>query len=500
MHKITLKFLDESIEQKYQQEHQSPKRRTHIKIFLLIFIILQIIKLTIAIINQNFALVYQLLGMISFTTLSKFFNINKEYHQRASIIYINICFSIYVIFLDPRLDTATMYYRGAHQMIINIINILGIEFLDSTITIIIMYSLRIFHLIYNSSIIDITSVIMGFGINFLLIIIVYLYHQAIRSQFLLTQIDQRWQGILQQILHNQKFILINYQIEKLQFQTVTSTFSQSIQSQEDVMKFLREAKVDYIENSSLEQYLFHKLQLFSQNCLKIVNHSINVKFNKQLISIDYSIFFGNQPTILIQTSQQIIQLQKQQVEKVCLLYLKLLTLFIKIIKQKIPFDQIQFHKLANKIQIQEIITSIWSQQMLSKEISLQKSLLKIQTFCNPNTMIQLVGSDQFINTIPKIFHLLLACIVDSSTSKLIKIKGQTMENQLKLIKIQGKFNLKKLNDYTRKIKNCLLLICKKIQAQKFCIELEFNEEIYQPFPNNKMPQLHFNYKKKKFNE
>jgi len=32
-------------------------------------------------------------------------------------------------------------------MVINIINVIGIEFLDSTMTIILLYSLRIFHLI-----------------------------------------------------------------------------------------------------------------------------------------------------------------------------------------------------------------------------------------------------------------------------------------------------------------------------------------------------------------
>ncbi|CAD8081333.1 unnamed protein product [Paramecium sonneborni] len=498
MHKLTLKFRDPSIEQKYQQEHQSPKRRIHIKILLLVLIVLLIIRLTVALINKNYEVIYPLLGTMPFIAFTKFFNFNKEQHQRALITYINIGYSIYLIFFETPLDTPVMYFKGAYQMTINIINILRIEFVESMITIILLLSFRLCHLILNNSIVNITSIIMGIGVNLFLIIIVYLYHKAIRSQFLLTKIDQRWENILKQILHNQKFILINYQIEKLQFQSVTSTFSQSIQSQEDVMRFLRESKVD--DNSSLEQYLFHKLQDLSQNYLKIVNHSINIKFDKQLISVDFSIFFGNQPTILIQTCQQQIYFQNQEVQNVCQSYLKLLTVFIKIIKKKIPLDYNQFHNLANKVQIQEIITSIWSQQMISKVISLEKSLLKMQKFCNPNTIIKLVGSDQFINTIPKIFYLLLACIMDSSTSQLIIIKGQTMENQLKLIKIQGQFKIKKLNNYTRKIKNYLLLICKEIKAQQFSINLELNEEIYQPFTNLVMPQYIFNYSKKRLTE
>ncbi|CAD8128421.1 unnamed protein product [Paramecium sonneborni] len=231
-----------------------------------------------------------------------------------------------------------------------------------------------------------------------------------------------------------------------------------------------------------------------------MNHSINIKFDKQLMSVDFSIFFGNQPTILIQTKEQHAEFQNEEVQKVCQLYLKLLTVFIKIIKKKIPFDYNQFHNLANKVQIQEIITSIQSQQMKTKIINLQKSLLKIEKFCSANTTIQLVGLDYFINTIPKIFYLLFACIVDSSTSESIIIKGQIIENQLKLIKIQGQFDITKLNDYTRRIKSYLLIICKEIKAQQFSINLEFNDEILQPFTNIKMPQLHFNYSKKKFTQ
>ncbi|CAK67126.1 unnamed protein product (macronuclear) [Paramecium tetraurelia] len=443
---------------------------------------------------QNYAVIYPSLGMIAFTALSKFFNIENVYHQRALIIYINICFSIYVIFFDPLLDTPTMYFRGAHQMAINIINILGIEFLDSTMTIILLYSLRILHLVQNSPSIDITTIILGFGANLSLIIIVYFYNKAIRSQFLLTKMDQRWENILKQILHNQKFILINYQVEKLQFQSITSTFSPTIQSQVEVMNFLREAKVD---NISLEQCLFYKLQEFSQKYLEIVNDSLNVKFDKQLIQVDFSIFFGNQPTILIQTSQSKLHIQNQEANKVSQLYLKLLTVFIKIIKEDIPFNYNQFHNLANKIQLQDKITQMWNKQMISKILSLKKSVSKIQAFCNPKSKIQLVGSDIFLNTIPKIFNLLLACILDSSTSELIIIKGESMENQLKIIKIQGTFNIRKLNQFTLKIKNYLLLICKEIKAEQYCINLELNEEILQPFNNNIMPQLHFNYSKKK---
>lgn len=81
---------------------------------MLFFVVLLIIKLTIALIFKNYAVAYPILGMIGCTAFSKFFNFNKEYHQRVLIIYINISFSIYVLFFDPPADTPTMYFRGAH--------------------------------------------------------------------------------------------------------------------------------------------------------------------------------------------------------------------------------------------------------------------------------------------------------------------------------------------------------------------------------------------------
>ncbi|CAD8101512.1 unnamed protein product [Paramecium sonneborni] len=40
-----------------------------------------------------------------------------------------------------------MYFRGSNQMAINIINLRGMEFFDSTNTIILLYSFRLFHLL-----------------------------------------------------------------------------------------------------------------------------------------------------------------------------------------------------------------------------------------------------------------------------------------------------------------------------------------------------------------
>ncbi|CAD8125056.1 unnamed protein product [Paramecium sonneborni] len=497
MHKITLKFLDQSIEQKYQIEHQCPKRKTHLKLFLLFFIVFQIIKLIIALIIKNYSAVYPTLGMMGCTAFSKCFNLNKEYHQRTLMIFINICFSIYVLFFDPHLDTPTMYFRGAHQMAINIINILGTEFIDSTVTIIMLYLLRIFHIVQNTSNLDITTIIMGLGANLAMVIMVYLYHKAIRSQFLLTKIDQRWENILKQILHNQQFILINYHMEKLQFQSISSTFSQTIQSQAEVLNFIRKAKV---ENDSLEKFLFHKLQDFSSNFLEIINHSLNVKFDKQLIQINYSIFFGNQPTILIQTSSSKLFSENSEIQKACHLYLKLMTVFIKIIKENKPFNKIQFHNLANKIQFQNLMISIWNKQIQSKTVSLKRSILKIQTFCNPSTKIQFIGSDQLIKTIPKIFYLLLASIVNCTINQQMIVKHEILQTQSNRIIFQGKFNIQKLNYSTTKIKYYLLLICKEIYADQFCINLELNDEILQPFYDRIIPKNQIGYLKKKLTQ
>ncbi|CAD8069748.1 unnamed protein product [Paramecium sonneborni] len=103
-------------------------------------------------------------------------------------------------------------------------------------------------------------------------------------------------------------------------------------------------------------------------------------------------------------------------------------------------------------------------------------VFKISTFCNPNAANQLFCSDLFINTIPKMFYLLSICIDDSSTSKLIIIKGWNIKIQLKIIKYLNEKKQELLTfSYTKKSK------------QK---SNEFTDII--------MPQSNFNYLKKNF--
>ncbi|CAK92287.1 unnamed protein product (macronuclear) [Paramecium tetraurelia] len=79
------------------------------------------------------------------------------------------------------------------------------------------------------------------------------------------------------------------------------------------------------------------------------------------------------------------------------------------------------------------------------------------------------------------------------TSELVIIKGETLETKSNRIRLQGKFNIRKLNYYTIKIKYQLQLICKEVNAEQFCIYLELNDEILSPFTNVIMPQFYFGY-------
>ncbi|CAK92286.1 unnamed protein product (macronuclear) [Paramecium tetraurelia] len=159
------------------------------------FIVFQSIKLAIALILQNYSVVYPIIGMVGSSAVTKLFNIKKEYHQPALIMFINISYTIYILFFDPHSYVPTMYFRGAHQMMINVINIIGSEFIDSTLSLIVLYFLRLLHLIQNSESVEFTSILLAIGSNLSLLLIVYLYHKAIRSQFLLTQVDQRWKKV-----------------------------------------------------------------------------------------------------------------------------------------------------------------------------------------------------------------------------------------------------------------------------------------------------------------
>lgn len=66
-------------------------------------------------------------------------------------------------------------------MAANIVNIFVLEFIDSSILNVVILTLRIIHLNYYSLKTDLPSIAFGIGVHIILILMIYVYHKALRS-------------------------------------------------------------------------------------------------------------------------------------------------------------------------------------------------------------------------------------------------------------------------------------------------------------------------------
>ncbi|CAD8189947.1 unnamed protein product [Paramecium pentaurelia] len=480
MHKLKLQFLNQDVEHNYIQEHQFPKRKFYLKVCTVGFQILLIFKLIVSLIEENYSVTYPLLITWGITIPFILIPSKTDIQIRMTIICLNIIYVVYLLFFDPQEEAQIMYFKGSTQMAANIVNIFVLEFIDSSILSVVILTLRIIHLSYYSLKTDLPSILFGIGVHIILILMIYIYHKALRSQYLLTKTDQRWENILKQIVHDQKFILINFDQEKIKFISITSTFSKKIQSQEEVINFIRNSK---IQHYTFEQYLYKNMSKFQQNFIDSLNNTIMVTYERQLLKLNFSIFFGNQPTILIQKCSHQQEQNIKNYQNISKLYLNIIISLIKIIKERKKFDSFKFQLIAKKLFLKNLISTIQNQNFSSYIISFKRLLSKIYILSNKKQQIQLLCQDVQFITIPKIFQLFLVLLIECSHNEIILIQHIRIENEVITIKFCSAFNIQKIKAYVTKLEYYFLLIFQNIKYDDDSVTVKLNQEIFVPFKN-----------------
>ena len=99
----------------------------------------------------------------------------------------------------------------------NFLIILAGEYVDAMFSLISISGIRIAIIFLKSTNIEHSAI----GSAFLMIAFatryLYKYHEAIRSQYLLTLVQESWENILIQINNQTPFILLNFEEEQLKF-------------------------------------------------------------------------------------------------------------------------------------------------------------------------------------------------------------------------------------------------------------------------------------------
>ncbi|CAD8208912.1 unnamed protein product [Paramecium octaurelia] len=475
MNKYTLKFRDKKIEEQFQKIHQIPTRQKHIKLISVFFLALQIFKLIASILQHQKEQMYILIFLIATTLVLCFAKITSSFSSNMALCFINLSFTFYTVYYDPKDEITNSYYRGANQMVFNIINILLTDFLESAFITMIIFATRSIHVILYGDKPDISYFVLGFIINLSFLYIIYTYRSAMRSQYILSRTDKQWENILKQIIHDEQFLLINFDVEKLKFSKILSNFFRDEQRNDQIGDFLRNS---YINQETLENYLFNQIKLFQTNYHDVFNKIISLKYEKYHLSVTYSIFQGSRPTILIQLVKTQYNKEIQSLIIKTLINLKLLTNLIRIINGNQTYSKDKFQKIATILIYQYFQAKLHSKRFSFKICNLKNIILDLKYYFYPNSMVRLLENNVHIKTISCILKLLLLIIVESSISRVMFIKTKGMQNQLK---IHSTFNVQIFKVRYLQFEYFLQAIVKSISSDEKSIEFELHQESFLPY-------------------
>ncbi|CAD8124185.1 unnamed protein product [Paramecium sonneborni] len=212
-----------------------------------------------------------------------------------------------------------------------------------------------------------------------------------RSQFILQRTDKQWENILRQIILDEKFLLINFYEEKLKFSKILSTLFKEEEKNEDISDFLRNS---FIQQQTLETYLFNQIKLFQTNYNEIFNQIIQIKYEKCIFLLRYSIFSGSRPTVLIQLAKNQYKMQIKSNNVNTLFHLKLQINLIRIINGNQNYNKDKFRKIANKLVYQYFQAKLLSKKFSFKTCNIKKIIKDLKFYFFPNIANKIIFFNQ----------------------------------------------------------------------------------------------------------
>ncbi|CAD8125763.1 unnamed protein product [Paramecium sonneborni] len=485
MNKYLLTFKNPQIEAKYQSTSIGEIRMTMFTLITLGFIVVFIVRIGQGLLQQNYLNVYTYIAMITYFFVQ--YLLSKKYKQllRPSLILLNHAFTIYFLFVEESSDSLSGHLRGVNQMGSNFLIILAGEYIDAMFSLISISIIRIIIIFNKTSSIEYSAIFSAFILILYASKYLYQYHKAIRSQYLLTLVDQSWENILTQISKKIPYILITFDEVQLKFQIAKILNCETLFStHEDALKFLREAKYN---EQTIELVIYNEIKDFKQNSVDVFNKNITISHQKLLIKIEYSVYFSNKPTILLifpeisnNTRENNLIMQSR--------YEQLLNILIKLFQviqnqqSKSKTDILgKAQKAQKKLVIIKLIQDLNKQQIKAKIVNLRtifKNLILLYK-CK-----KLIFSNQFqikIKTCPSIFSFFLITIMEALSSNELHISCSIKSEQLIEFNFLGWFQEQELISTQKALAYEYSLIMKNLQISQNNVSFQLYQQAYVPF-------------------
>ncbi|CAD8213603.1 unnamed protein product [Paramecium octaurelia] len=480
MNKYLLTFKNPQIEAKYQQTSIGEIRMTMFTLITLGFAVVFLVRIGQGLFQQNYFNVYTYIGMISYFFLQ--YLLSKKYKQflRPSLILLNHAFTIYFLFVEESSDSLSAHLRGVNQMGSNFLIILAGEYIDAMFSLISISIIRIIIIFNKSTSIEYSAIFSAFILILYASRYLYQYHKAIRSQYLLTLVDQSWENILTQITKQIPYILISFDEEQFKFQIIKILNCQRLFcTNEDALKFLREAKHN---DQTIEQVIYNEIKNFKQNSVDLFNKTITISHQKLIIKIEYSVYFSNKPTILL-VFPQISNLVQTNNELIQSKYDQLLNIIIKLCQliQKKNFNQDYVKKVQKKLMLTKLVQDINNSQIKAKIVNLETVLQQLNQLYKSKKITVSNNQQIKIKTCPSIFSVFLITMMEALQSNELFVSIQVQKEQFVEFELLGSFNESDLNSTRKVLAYEYSLIMKHLEISQNRVKFKLFQQAYVPF-------------------
>ncbi|CAD8128028.1 unnamed protein product [Paramecium sonneborni] len=481
MNSFFLYFKDPRVEQSYQITNQHSKRLTTFICLSLGFIVAFITKVIQSSHEKNNNGFISNLSMLIYLVVQIIFFWRNNSYLRLGIILLNHSVTIFFIAFEDRtgVDNQMAMLQGVNQMAATYLLVLTGEYVDGMITIIILQIFRLLWGIFKSDGMQysalVTSTLLILYINYYN----YQYNKAKRSQYLLTLADTRWEDILNKLLLQQSYLILQFSEENLRFSVRQIRNCEKLfKNDEEAYFFLKQATN---QNKIMQNVIYGFIRKFQKNNQQTFNNTLLINFHKRTIRAEISIYQGDKPTILLLFKDFFYE-RKINTKAISIQYQKMLKLIVNILNQvnQYSFCQKKYQSIQRKLIFIHLmqnfkrnikLKNIYLNDFLNNVIKLHQDVKIItQYYCNPS-----------IQTLVNILQIVILQIFQNIQSQQILIRtGHTKENKILCI-FEGQFNLEKIKQFQKYMEVSFQLLFESYEIKNQTLLFIFSDSIDIPF-------------------
>ncbi|CAK69273.1 unnamed protein product (macronuclear) [Paramecium tetraurelia] len=481
MNSLFLYFKDPRVEQSYQISNQHSKRLSTFISLSFGFIIAFVVKVIQSSHEKNNYGFILNLSMLIYLIVQLIFVWKNNQYLRLGIILLNHSVTIFFIAFEDRsgVDNQMAMLQGVNQMAATYLLVLNGEYVDGMITIITLQIFRLLWGVFKSDGMQysalVTSTLLILYINYFN----YQYNKAKRSQYLLTLADTRWEDILQKLLLQQSYLILQFSEENLHFSVKQLRNCEKLfKTEPEAYQFLKQATH---QNKIMQNVIYGFIRQFQENNQQTFNNTFLINFLKRTIRAEISIYQGDKPTILLLFKEFFYE-RRINTKMIQVQYESTIKLMVKILNR---INQYQFCK--NKyLSIQRKLIFVHLIQNINKDIKLKKIQLNnflnnaIKLHNNVKVSVQYQGNPS-VETCVNILQIIILQIFQNILSQNLIIRTSQTKNQKIRCQFLGYFNIQKILRFKDQLETPFQLLFESYDLNQETLQFIFPHSIDIPF-------------------